>query len=161
MPGKNHRQNGLTLGTRRISVRQRRNPSQPGATSQDSCSKNERGLKARSHLQMRVMARAFSPLSFSHSATWGVAPGWYGTGPLALCQSSACRTFARLESLHALCVSARRRSFSRSFSQSTWDVIMPRTCIRTPARYGCAAASRDPFRFCSSARSRSDRSSAR
>ncbi len=30
------------------------------------------------------MGRAFSPLVMCWTFSWGVAPGWYGAGPLAL-----------------------------------------------------------------------------
>jgi len=41
------------------------------------------GLKARTIIGAVAMVRAFSPDFFS-LVSWGVAPGYYGAGPLAL-----------------------------------------------------------------------------
>ena len=48
------------------------------------------GLKARSTWRSHLdLDRAFSPFLVCGTVTWGVAPGWYVSGPLALCPSNA------------------------------------------------------------------------
>ena len=64
-------------------VRQRRIPSQPGATPRFVVRKIIGGLKAHSTAALE-MARASSPLPFLGAFSWGVAPGWDEAGPLAL-----------------------------------------------------------------------------
>jgi len=46
------------------------------------------GLKARTIIGACTMVRAFSP-DFSSIVSWGVAPGCYGSGPLALMNPKA------------------------------------------------------------------------
>jgi len=46
------------------------------------------GLKARTIIGAVAMVRAFSP-DFPSIVSWGVAPGYYGSGPLALMNPKA------------------------------------------------------------------------
>jgi hypothetical protein len=47
-------------------------------------SQTKRGLKARPITPVTVHGSGFQPSVVSHHESWGVAPGWYGDGPLAL-----------------------------------------------------------------------------
>ena len=47
-------------------------------------SQTKRGLKARPIAHANVHGSGFQPSGVFHHESWGVAPGWYGDGPLAL-----------------------------------------------------------------------------
>ena len=69
------------------------------------------GLKARSICRIPGhMDRAFSPFLVCGTVTWGVAPGWYVSGPLALCPSNALFLPGQNYAPHSPCPGMRHKN---------------------------------------------------
>jgi hypothetical protein len=68
----------------RTSNRQQRAPYQPGASPQDRVTNKTRAESPIHHAPATEHGSGFQPSVVSHHESWGVAPGWYGDGPLAL-----------------------------------------------------------------------------
>ncbi len=68
----------------RAPVRQRRNPCQPRASPQEPRCGKPRAQSPAQPARRSADGSGFQPSSSSVAIPWGVAPGWYGCGPLAL-----------------------------------------------------------------------------
>ena len=68
-----------------LPVRQRRDPYQPGATPQGIVDCKGQRAEGPAHAPRAIKdGSGFQPSASDGTGSWGVAPGWYGCGPLAL-----------------------------------------------------------------------------
>ena len=76
-----------------------------------------RGLKARPITPASVHGTGLQPSVRFHRVSWGVAPGWYGCGPLALIAASVLKCITGFSSLlkkpHAKSAKAAKKTFIR------------------------------------------------